>query len=434
MSDRKCLYNKNHHLHITHSNGFIEERNLNISINNLIDSLLIKIRDPTEFTFNYTEGINESEYETIRSKQNLDIDFIEFKTTLLDMLQLFQKKEMFLKCEISDDICSLIFYKKSKIKSIIYLSLDLHKTDQKEIFNELIDNLQRIQDSNDTLKKQLANVRKTVAEREKQIQQLTWLKNQLERQFSNELKKVEDFFIAKSRDLEELAQNRIRLTQQRIVKLVEDVNSVKSQTVLKFASNVRLSNTIESLRFEATENAKLMNQLKKENCVLQSVNANHEKNIADLRHILNERDTAVKGLSKRNEELRMDNEKATKVIAQNKANIEELSKDLVQANQMLVNFNSHYDSKIKQVEQLNEALRSKEEILNGQKLKHHKVVQDFDNYKALYNKEIQEKLKHELFLSNSKIEELEKAIRKANKMNTLLTEKVNNMTLNSKGT
>lgn len=36
-------------------------------------------------------------------------------------------------------------------------------------------------------------------------------------------------------------------------------------------------------------------------------------------------------------------------INQKKATIDELSKDLVQANQMLVNFNNHYDNKAKQV-------------------------------------------------------------------------------------
>lgn len=49
------------------------------------------------------------------------------------------------------------------------------------------------------------------------------------------------------------------------------------------------------------------------------------------------------------EELHDDLKKATIIITQKKSTIEELSQDLVQANQMLVNFNKHYDEKVKQV-------------------------------------------------------------------------------------
>lgn len=50
----------------------------------------------------------------------------------------------FLKCEVHDKKCTLVFYFKSKIKSIIYLTLDLMITNQREIYNEMINNLQRV--------------------------------------------------------------------------------------------------------------------------------------------------------------------------------------------------------------------------------------------------------------------------------------------------
>ncbi|KAG5886180.1 hypothetical protein JTB14_036049 [Gonioctena quinquepunctata] len=96
MSDtnRSCIYNKNHLLQITNSNGIAEEKNINITIVNCNETLQIKIRDPTEYNFNYTETIDLGDYEIIRAKQNLDINFSEFKSTVLDLLQQVQKREM----------------------------------------------------------------------------------------------------------------------------------------------------------------------------------------------------------------------------------------------------------------------------------------------------------------------------------------------------
>lgn len=52
------------------------------------------MRDPSEYTFNYNETIDLGDYEILRAKQNLDINFNEFKSNLLEMLQQVQKKEM----------------------------------------------------------------------------------------------------------------------------------------------------------------------------------------------------------------------------------------------------------------------------------------------------------------------------------------------------
>lgn len=51
----------------------------------------------------------------------------------------------FLKCIKLDQVCTLVFYGRSKIKSIVYLTLDLQETNQKEVLHELINNLQKMQ-------------------------------------------------------------------------------------------------------------------------------------------------------------------------------------------------------------------------------------------------------------------------------------------------
>ncbi|KAJ8984024.1 hypothetical protein NQ317_012248 [Molorchus minor] len=82
---------------------------------------------------------------------------------------------------------------------------------------------------------------------------------------------------------------------------------------------------------------------------------------------------------------------------------------------MLVNFNNHYDNKSKQVEELQVAFSTKDKIIKEQRLRTEELLREFEEYKQKFNSEVQDKLKHELFLANNKIEELEKSIRKANK-------------------
>lgn len=58
---------------------------------------LIKVRDASDFVFNYTANVDQRNFEVMRNEQCLDIDFREFKTNLLDMLQQVQHQEMYKK-------------------------------------------------------------------------------------------------------------------------------------------------------------------------------------------------------------------------------------------------------------------------------------------------------------------------------------------------
>ncbi|KAJ8926304.1 hypothetical protein NQ314_021344 [Rhamnusium bicolor] len=372
-----CLYDKSHTITI-YDNGQMEERNLNITIINLQDSLQIKLRDPLDFCFNYTENIDLGDFEIMRVNQSLDINFNEFKCNLIEMLQQFHKKR---------------------------------------------------NGTNDRLKKQLSNIRKTVIEKDQQIQQLNILKNQLEVQFHNNLKQLDDLFNVKIKQVENMLINKIILNKQRLLKLLKEVEILKREMVLKSDSSTRLLKSMEDLRLEAVDNAAVINQLKKENSALHATKLGQEKNLIDLRKSLQDKEVAFGGLQKKNDELRADVEKAAIVLSQKKSTIDELSKDLVQANQMLVNFNNHYEIRAKQVEELQKTLATQDRSIKEQKIRTNDIVREFEEYKAMFSSEQQDKLKHELFMANNKIQELEKSIRKANKINTLLTEKVNNQNL-----
>lgn len=57
----------------------------------------------------------------------------------------------------------------------------------------------------------------------------------------------------------------------------------------------------------------------------------------------------------------------------------------------------------------------KEATIKECKSKTGELLKDFENYRACFNNEEQDRLKHELLLASNKIEELENALRKANK-------------------
>lgn len=61
---------------------------------------------------------------------------IEWKPLKVELSHLIWYSR-FLKCQLLDNSCSLIFFTKSKIKDIVYLTLDLRMTDQKEIIAEM---------------------------------------------------------------------------------------------------------------------------------------------------------------------------------------------------------------------------------------------------------------------------------------------------------
>ncbi|XP_057659016.1 uncharacterized protein PF3D7_1120600-like [Diorhabda carinulata] len=423
-----CIYNKNLVLPVINQHESLEEKNLNIIIISGQDSLKIKIRDPSEYTFNYSENIDLGNYELMRLKQNLDINFNEFKTNLLEMLAQLQKREMFLRCETSDQLCTMVFFNKSKIKSIIYLTVELHAANQKEVLDEMINSLQCVKDSNEKLQLQMTCMKKSIADKDKEIKHLNTIKYNMEKNFHGIINEVEELISTKAREVECLLLRRIKFVADRIIKILNNVNSLQHDTHLRINSTTSLLKNMERLKIENRENLTSIEHLREENNILQAAKLNLEKNLTSIRNVLTEREIMNRELQNKNEELQSDMEKATIVLAQKKSTVDELTKDLVQANQMLVNFNHHYDIKVKELENMQAHLINKNRQIEEERAKHFELQGQFENYKIKYNEEIQENMKRDLCMAQNKIEELEQALRKANKINALLSEKVNKIT------
>nr|CAI5819035.1 unnamed protein product [Callosobruchus analis] len=353
----------------------------------------------------------------MKSSQSLDINFDEFKYNLLDLLQQFDRKEMFLKCLMSAEICTLVFYGKSKIKSIIFLTVDLHMTNQKEIFEELTAALNNLQEANNLLKKQVSHLQKGIGKKDSQIQEVKTEILHLKTYFCNGLKQIEDKLNTQLKDITKKMHCKIDASEEKLKRLLSAVMLVKNETNLKAESCNRLMKLVENLRSENSEHSDVIHSLKHENGQLRHTKCSLERNVEDLRRLLDQEKSAKVELQQKNDEFRSDLEKASVAIAQKKAAIEELKNDLVQANQLLVNYNKHCDSLTKQLEQHQMSLEEKEKAII-------ELMSEYEQYKLVYNEENHEKLNEEMIAANRKIEELEQMLRKVNKINTLLTEKV----------
>ncbi|CAG9832112.1 unnamed protein product [Diabrotica balteata] len=424
-----CVYNKNLLLQVVRTPGIIEEKTLNLIISKSQETLDLKLRDPSVYAFNYCETIDLEDYQIIRERQNLDINFNEFKTNLLEMLTQLQNKEMFLRCEMSShQVCTLVFFTKSKIKSIIYLTLDLHATSQEEIINELMSNLQCVKDLNERLQIQMNCMKRTIIDKENEVKELIYLKSEMERQFYNAIKDVEQKINTQSHDVQCFLLRRINILCQKFLKTLDAVNGLKTVSYLRSDSSAKLKRTMEQLRIDNNEKDVLIELLKQENHSLQNMKMNSEKNLNTLQQALIEKDNLIEELHTKNGELLADMEKASMVIAQKKVTIEELSKDVVQANQMLVNFNQKYDAKCQLLENLESQLKSKNHIIHEELSKNSELQRAFDEYKAIFNEESYEKIKWNLATTQNKVDELEQNIRKVNRLNALLSNKVNQIT------
>ncbi|XP_048521719.1 spindle assembly abnormal protein 6 homolog [Dendroctonus ponderosae] len=419
-----CLYNGNHLIPVFLRNCYSEEKNLSINIFDFGDKLQIKLRDLAEYSFNYMENLEMGDFETLRINQCLDVNFTEFKTNFVDMLYQFQRKEMFLKCQISDKLCSLIFFTKSKIKDIVYLTLDLHMTDQKEIIAEMHSEMHDLQDTNGRLQKQLSKAQKTVRDKELEVSDLDATRKLMLNQFCKNIEQIEKLSISKLTHIQNQVINKITAFKSQVSELERKINVLKQENHLKVDSSDRLMKTMENLRLENMGYNTTIEDLRRENRSLNHLRVTLERNVADLKHSLDDVQNNYRAIEKKKFELENDLKQLSIIVTEKDSKISELSKDLVQANNMLVQFNNRFDVKVQQFEDLQQTLSAKEILLQEQKHQSEQILNSFENYKGIYNNDKFETLKLEASISNQRVQELEGEIRKLNKINAILTQKV----------
>ncbi|XP_066144673.1 spindle assembly abnormal protein 6 homolog [Euwallacea fornicatus] len=419
-----CLYSGNHLIPIFLQEGYTDDRNLTINILDLEDKLQIKLRDSSDHSFNFTEYIDPGDFELLRHKQSLDINYTEFKTNVVDMLNQFRKKEMFLKCELYDKKCTMVFFTKSKIKSIIYLTLDLRLTDQKEIVAEMYLEIDKLQGLNKRLHNQLLKTQQTVKERELEIQNLQQTTQLVVEKFHKDLENVDHLFTAKCDQFQSSLFYKLSRFKDKIIELHKKVNILKQENHLKASSSDRLIKTLETLRLENIDYSTSMDSLKRENTSLNILRVTLERNVADLKKSLEETQNLHRNFEMKKTELETDLEKLSIIIAQKDSKISELSKDLVQANNMIVRFSNECDARDQQLREYEEDVTVKEKIIMDQKCQIKQILNSFEQYKVDFNFEKFEDTKRNLLMSEKNVDDLKEELRKLNKINAILTQKV----------
>lgn len=408
---QKHFYDKVHCVPVTDiDTEFTEEKSLNITINNNYNELHIKLRDSETYLFNYNAVIDNDYFQTIRREQNLDIEYNELATHLLDMLATNLEKKLFLKCLISNNAskCQLIFYEKSKIKSLVLLSLELMATNQQELFDEMEFNMKSLQKVNDDLQFQIKNLKEKLVEREDELVQISKVSNELKKKFLNDIKKINDLFLNNLRDCESLIAKRLLVVTKQILKISNDIGLIKTDTEIKCDSSNKILQHLEKLKIEKMETTSNLEKIQIDCANYKKINNDLENELYDLNKYLKEKERIIVEMQEKMDEYRKDLENSAIVIARKTELFEEIRKDLEQANQVIRNYNKHYDMKAEEVEDLKETMKAKDDLIKEQIFQNNQLFKEYHEYQLQYNQEETDKLLVELSTAKNKIELLEK--------------------------
>lgn len=191
-----------------------------------------------------------------------------------------------MKCEVDSNQSKLIFYGKSKIKSLIFLTIDLQITSQKEIFDEMNNNIFELQTANKNLVSQLQLSKSRLQDKDSEIENIIKLNKQLEKRFLKDLEHLNHIFSKKMQECSAILLQKILTLTQKLLKLIQYVEVVKTEAVLKSDASARLLQSMENLRLESIESSRIINDLKRENCNLKQIQLNNERIIAELNNTI----------------------------------------------------------------------------------------------------------------------------------------------------
>lgn len=77
-----------------------------------------------------------------------------------------------LRIEANDSNCKICFYEKSKLKALILLTIDLDLVNQRDIIEEMSNNIMTLKDENNMLNGQCKALRKYVNQKDAQLKDL----------------------------------------------------------------------------------------------------------------------------------------------------------------------------------------------------------------------------------------------------------------------
>lgn len=360
----------------------------------------------------------------MRAEQFLEINFDELQSQMIDLLHEIQNEQMFLKLEAESNKCRMVFYEKSRLKSLIFLVIDLTLTDQREIIEEMTKSIATLKEENRNCNYRLSAIRNQLQEKETLLGATVSTSKIFENRVKKDMQMLENVFCTTLHKLERTIGEKLNRLSLKQVKLLGDVESVKNDNRLKCESSVRLVNSLHSLRLENERHLKMVDELKLEVNHLNILRRNCEDKCATLQRSLESKNHDMQDCKGQISELKKDLQDATMIIAQKSKTHDEIAKDLVQANSMLVNFNNQCDTLSKELDESREVIQLKDRSIKEINIKAHRMQEEFDVYRTKYNVEEFAKLQQELCLAKQKVNDLEKHNKETIKLNGLLTRKL----------
>lgn len=97
----------------------------------------IRVCDVNDYSFLYIKVIDARVFQEMKCQQSLNVDYHDFQEQLLELFDKIKSQEMLIGLEQRGGECKMVFYEKAKLKSLIFLTIDLDEMDRLEAINEL---------------------------------------------------------------------------------------------------------------------------------------------------------------------------------------------------------------------------------------------------------------------------------------------------------
>lgn len=205
--------------------------------------------------------------------------FFEFSKSAINLSFL-----RFLKCELENrqQTMKLIFFGKSKIKALVFLTIDLSVTNTKDLLDEMHNFNLELQLANKNLSSKLQATNSQLQCKNFEIDKAVGVNKELENRFRKDLQQLSYIFSTKLQQCSSQLLNEILRLTKKLLKIIQDVEIVKTECMLKSNSRAKMLENIDSMRTESQETSKYLNDLKNEISNLKATQQGNERVISEL--------------------------------------------------------------------------------------------------------------------------------------------------------
>lgn len=208
--------------------------------------------------------------------------------------------------------------------------------------------------------------------------------------------------------LQSVLEKKISKLDTDFAKVVRDADNLKEVFHLKSACLSRLNRAIIEGKAESEKQQKTIEELQERLDCTGTMKLKAEQQAYDLKLELARTNERVENMTDQIDELKRDMQNATLIIAQKGEINDELAKDLVQANQMIVSFKNRLESISEEENDLRKQLGMKDEVIREYKVMLSKIQGEFESYKNKVRQEDILKLEGELITTRNELQNLEK--------------------------